>query len=635
MVADPGERQLRAAIFVAGQLDEELRIDGGELGLAHPRQLLAARLFEEGLEPQGIIEQHRDDGARVLIHRALHLCRLRLADADPAGEPPCVVAHLEIRRVRVTEAWPERDPIFPLPAVRDGAQPQPLGRLRRVTRGLEDQRLLEAAIDVVEGDLEVVKRRWERHGLAANVLDGVAPRAYSPRGPMTSLQTLLTEGIIDEVLGQLKSGKEAEVWLVRRAEEILAAKIYKEREHRSFKNNAEYKEGRHVRNTRTQRAMDKGSRFGREAEEAEWKAAEADALFTLHAAGARVPRPVMFFEGVLLMDVVVDPEGHAAPRLVDAQIPREKGLAMYEELRMQAVRLLCADLIHGDLSEFNVLLAWDGPTIIDFPQVISAAQNSRAEHFFKRDLDNLRRFFSGIDPAVGERESDADEIWRAYVKRDLTADFVPSGRVARKQHQPQGRGRPQQRQPQGPQRTGAEVSYRGQTPAPPAAAQRPPQQSNPRQQQAAKGRQDPAPRHPQQDGRGNQPQRQPGPGGHDSSPRQQQQRARGNQPQRQPGPGAQDSSPRQQQQGARGNLPQRQPGAQDSSPRQQQQGARGNQPQRQPDLRADPQQGHAAGANSPKPQRAGSPILSTQPAGTSTPGNADAPGRRRRRRRGR
>ena len=251
-----------------------------------------------------------------------------------------------------------------------------------------------------------------------------------------------------------------------------------------------------------------------------WKAAEADALFKLHATGARVPKPVMFFEGVLLMDVVVDPEGHAAPRLVDAAIPREKGMSMYEDLRTQAVKLLCADLIHGDLSEFNVLLAWDGPTIIDFPQVISAAQNSRAEHFFKRDVDNLRRFFATIDPAVGLRESDADEIWRAYVRRDLTAEFIPTGRVVRKQQQQsQGRNRPPRGGPQPAAKpAGAEVSYRGRapqaaSPAAPTQQQRQPQQ--PRQQQQ--------PRQPQQP-RQNQPQQ----------PREQQQQARQPQPQRQP-----------------------------------------------------------------------------------------------------
>ncbi len=274
---------------------------------------------------------------------------------------------------------------------------------------------------------------------------------------MTQLQMLLADGIIEEVLGQLKSGKEAEVWLVRHGGETVAAKIYKERDFRSFKNNAEYKEGRQVRNTRTQRAMDKGSRFGQQAAEEAWKAAEATALSQLHAAGVRVPKPVMFYEGVLLMEVVIDAEGHVAPRLVDAAIPPEAAAGLYQALRGQAVKMLCADLIHGDLSEFNVLLAHDGPMLIDLPQVISAAQNSRSEHFFKRDIDNLRRFFAQLDPAIGQRHSDGDEIWRAYVRRELTHDFEPTGRMGspppaqgRGPQQAQGRGQ-QQAQGRGPQ----------------------------------------------------------------------------------------------------------------------------------------------------------------------------------------
>lgn len=244
------------------------------------------------------------------------------------------------------------------------------------------------------------------------------------------LETLLADGVIDEVLGQLKTGKEAEVWLVRHQDQVLAAKIYKERHHRNFKNNADYKEGRQVRNTRTQRAMDKGSKFGQQASEEAWKSAEADAMHTLHAAGVRVPQPVLFYEGVLLMEAVVDAEGHVAPRLVDAGVTPADAAKLYELVRANIVRMLCADLIHGDLSEFNVLLAWDGPVIIDFPQVVAAARNSRAEHFFRRDLENIRRFFGGFDPSVAARRSDADEIWRAYVRRDLTPDYVPSGRAA-------------------------------------------------------------------------------------------------------------------------------------------------------------------------------------------------------------
>lgn len=286
---------------------------------------------------------------------------------------------------------------------------------------------------------------------------------------MESLNALLADGVVDEVLGQLKTGKEAEVWLVRHRDEVLAAKVYKERHHRNFRNNAEYKEGRQVRNTRTQRAMDKGSRFGQQAAEDAWKSSESDALHALHAAGVRVPKPVLFYEGVLLMEVVVDAEGRVAPRLVDAAITRETAQGLYEAVRANVVKMLCADLVHGDLSEFNVLLAWDGPVIIDFPQVVAAAKNSRAEHFFRRDMENLRRFFGAFDPAIAARHGDAEEIWRAYVRRELSPDFVPTGRFAapRREVQPQQRDarRNDQRQgnQRGNQRRGPEVVVRGQT----------------------------------------------------------------------------------------------------------------------------------------------------------------------------
>lgn len=294
---------------------------------------------------------------------------------------------------------------------------------------------------------------------------------------MQALQMLLGDGIVDEIVGQLKSGKEADVWLVRHNDEIVAAKIYKEREFRSFKNNAEYKEGRQVRNSRTQRAMNSGSRFGQKAAEDAWKASEADTLAKLHAAGARVPKPVLFYEGVLLMEVVIDAEGRVAPRLVDAHVSRESAKGLYETVRAQVVKMLCADLIHGDLSEFNVLLAHDGPVVIDFPQVVAAAQNSRAEHFFKRDLENVRRFFATIDPTLNNK-GDADEIWRAYVRRDLSSDFVPSGRAPPPppQHQQRGNQRPAggQRPPNrgNPSSRGPEVSFRGAGAAPSPAEAR-------------------------------------------------------------------------------------------------------------------------------------------------------------------
>jgi len=246
------------------------------------------------------------------------------------------------------------------------------------------------------------------------------------------LDPLVADGIIDEVLTRLKSGKEADIYLVQHAGEIVAAKVYKERHVRSFKNNAEYKEGRAVRNTRTARAMQKGSRFGRAADEEAWKTKESEALEKLFAEGLRVPKPHLFYEGVLLMETVVDPDGHPAPRLIDASIPREQAAELYADLRQQIIRMLMCDLIHGDLSPYNVLLAWNGPTIIDFPQVVGAAHNSKAEFFFSRDLETIRRFFAAIDPSLQNRSGDAWEIWRAYVKRELNADFVPTGKAAPK-----------------------------------------------------------------------------------------------------------------------------------------------------------------------------------------------------------
>ena len=239
------------------------------------------------------------------------------------------------------------------------------------------------------------------------------------------LDVLLSDGVIDEVLGRLKSGKEANISLVRRGEGVFAAKVYKDRSTRSFKNNADYKEGRKVRNTRTQRAMDSGGRFGRDAAEQAWKSAEADALYRLVGSGVRVPAPVMFYEGVLLMDLVTDADGRPAPRLIDVALEPSAAMSVYADLLAQLIAMLCCDLIHGDLSPYNILAAADGPTIIDFPQVVSAVHSSRAEFFFLRDFDNIMQFVVGFDPALRAHRHDGRAIWRAYVNRELTTSFVP------------------------------------------------------------------------------------------------------------------------------------------------------------------------------------------------------------------
>ena len=258
------------------------------------------------------------------------------------------------------------------------------------------------------------------------------------------LEPLLADGVIDEVVARLRGGKEADVWLVRHAGELVTAKVYKDRHLRSFKNDAAYKEGRQVRNTRTQRAMDRGSRFGQAAAQDAWKTKEADALYRLHAAGLRVPRPVLFYEGVLLMELVVDAHGRPAPRLVDAPLGQGQAAQLYAELRKQVVGMLACDLVHGDLSPYNVLASWNGPVVIDFPQVIEAAHNSQAEKFLLRDVQNVQRFCAALDPALRAAEGDGREIWRAYVRRELTADFVPSGRggAERHVHEPASRGSP-------------------------------------------------------------------------------------------------------------------------------------------------------------------------------------------------
>lgn len=241
----------------------------------------------------------------------------------------------------------------------------------------------------------------------------------------TALEVLLEDGVIDEVLGRLKSGKEANISLVRRGDVVMAAKVYKDVAIRSFKNNADYKEGRKVRNSRSQRAMDSGSKFGRDAAEQAWKSAEADAMFKLVGSGVRIPMPIMFYEGVLLMDLVRDAEDRPAPRLIDVAITKEAAVGLYADLVAQIISMLCCDLIHGDLSPYNILAAAAGPTIIDFPQVISAVHSSRAEYFFLRDFDNIVAFVSGFDPSLAVHTADGRAIWRAYVSRDLTPEYVP------------------------------------------------------------------------------------------------------------------------------------------------------------------------------------------------------------------
>jgi RIO kinase 1 len=245
------------------------------------------------------------------------------------------------------------------------------------------------------------------------------------------LQTLVEEGLIDTVVRQLMSGKEAMVFVVRCGDETRCAKIYKEATQRSFRQAVDYTENRKVKNSRQARAMAKGTKFGRQAQEAAWQSAEVDALYRLAAAGVRVPQPFNFHEGVLLMELVVDEHGDAAPRLNDVGFTPEQARACHATLIAEVVRMLCAGVIHGDLSEFNILLAADGPVIIDLPQAVDAAGNNHAQRMLLRDVANLRDFFGKFAPELLATDYGA-EIWSLYQAGVLSTDMVLSGRFARK-----------------------------------------------------------------------------------------------------------------------------------------------------------------------------------------------------------
>ncbi|MES2991395.1 MAG: PA4780 family RIO1-like protein kinase [Pseudomonadota bacterium] len=245
------------------------------------------------------------------------------------------------------------------------------------------------------------------------------------------LQTLIDEGLIDTVQRQLMSGKEAMVFVVRCGGETRCAKVYKEATHRSFRQAVDYTENRKVKNTRQARAMAKGTRFGREAQEAAWQSAEVDALYRLAAAGVRVPKPYNFHEGVLLMELVADADGAAAPRLNDCRFTADEANAHHATLLREVVRMLCAGVVHGDLSEFNILLAADGPVIIDLPQAVDAAGNNHAQRMLLRDVENLRNFFGQSAPELLATQYGA-EIWSLYERGELTNESVLTGRYERK-----------------------------------------------------------------------------------------------------------------------------------------------------------------------------------------------------------
>lgn len=247
------------------------------------------------------------------------------------------------------------------------------------------------------------------------------------------IQPLVDDGLVDDVVRRLKSGKEADVYTVICGNEVRCAKVYKDAMQRSFKQAVQYQEGRKVRNTRNTRAMQKGSKFGRKQQEETWQTAEVDALFRLANAGVRVPQPYLCLDGVLLMELITDAEGVVAPRLSDVVLTQEEALADFDTMIRNIVRMLCAGIVHGDLSEFNVLLDANGPVIIDLPQAVDAAANNHAESMFERDVENMTAYYGRFAPQLLQTKY-AKEIWALYEDGKLTPETPLTGQFAEKAH---------------------------------------------------------------------------------------------------------------------------------------------------------------------------------------------------------
>ena len=242
----------------------------------------------------------------------------------------------------------------------------------------------------------------------------------------SGLQPLIDDGVIDEVMRPLKSGKEAAVYVVRSGDEIRCAKVYKDMAQRSFQQRVQYQEGRKVRGSREARAIGKATRYGRKQQEAEWKNTEVEALYQLRDAGVRVPEPHGYFHGVLVMELVVDADGHSAPRLGEVELTPEQARGFHRVLVRQVVRMLCAGLIHGDLSEYNVLVAPDGPVVIDFPQVVSAAGNNAARQMLLRDVNNLTASLGAWAPDLLDTWY-GEEMWALFEAGELRPDSELTG----------------------------------------------------------------------------------------------------------------------------------------------------------------------------------------------------------------
>lgn len=241
-----------------------------------------------------------------------------------------------------------------------------------------------------------------------------------------ALQALIDDGVIDEVLRPLKSGKEAAVYVVRSGDDIRCAKVYKDMAQRSFQQRVQYQEGRKVRGSREARAIGKATKYGRKQQETAWKNAEVDALYLLRDAGVRVPEPHGYYHGVLVMALVTDADGFSAPRLGEVELDPDQARDFHAVLMRQVVRMLCCGLIHGDLSAYNVLVGPDGPIVIDFPQVVSAAGNNAARQMLLRDVNNLTASLGRWAPELLDTWL-GEEMWALFEAGELRPDTVLTG----------------------------------------------------------------------------------------------------------------------------------------------------------------------------------------------------------------
>jgi RIO kinase 1 len=176
--------------------------------------------------------------------------------------------------------------------------------------------------------------------------------------------------------------------------------------------------------------MSKGTKFGRQEMEQAWQSAEVDALYKLAGAGVRVPQPYLFDHGVLLMELVTDEAGEVAPRLIDLVLTEQEARTYHDFLIRQIVKMLCAGMIHGDLSEYNVLVGTHGPVIIDLPQAISAAANNNAKRLFERDVEAMAMCLGRWDPALKTTDY-GKEIWELFEQGTLHPDSPLTGKFTR------------------------------------------------------------------------------------------------------------------------------------------------------------------------------------------------------------